>query len=139
MTTIAHGIVMISLGCKRAHFTCAIWYLMSSADYLPVYFQATLGAGPIESAVKGLPASIIIAPFALLAGLSVHFIHKYRPTILVGWCLLISGFGIMSLMRAGDSTAQWVGYQIVGAAGIGILVSTSGYIRSRGLNADMQV
>lgn len=101
---------------------------MPSLDYIPVYFQATLGADPIESAVKGLPASLIIAPFAFLSGLSIHFSRKYRPTILAGWFLLISGFGIMSLMKAGNSTAQWIGYQIVVSAGIGILVSCTPYI-----------
>ena len=71
--------------------------LTAHADYLPVYFQATLGSGPLGSAVKGLPSSLIIAPFALMSGLSVHFLGKYRPTITVGWCLLITGFGILTI------------------------------------------
>ncbi|PSS06598.1 hypothetical protein PHLCEN_2v3656 [Hermanssonia centrifuga] len=107
MTTMAHGIIMISL-----------------IYYLPVYFQATLGSSPLGSAVKGLPSCLIIAPFALMSGLSIHFIKRYRPTITLGWMLLIAGFGILSLLKAGDSTAKWVGFQIVAAAGTGMLFSS---------------
>ncbi len=57
-----------------------------------------------------------------MSGLSIHFIKRYRPTITLGWMLLIAGFGILSLLKAGDSTAKWVGFQIVAAAGTGMLV-----------------
>ncbi len=92
-------------------------------DYLPVYFQATLGASPIGSGVDGLPTALIIAPCALFAGVTVHVMKKYRPVILTGWILTIVGFGLLSLLRANNSVAQWVGYQIVAAVGVGMLVS----------------
>lgn len=89
---------------------------------MPVYFQATLGSGPLGSSVKSLPSSLIIAPFALCSGLSVHFLGRYKPSILVGWVLLMVGCGILSLLRADDTIAQWVGYQFIVAAGVGVLV-----------------
>ena len=95
----------------------------ANTDYLPVYFQATLGAGPLGSAVKMLPSSLIIAPFALVSNLSIHVLQKYRPTILAGWALLMIGFGVLSLLKAGDPMSKWVGYQIIAAMGTGILVS----------------
>ncbi|THH00030.1 hypothetical protein EW026_g2414 [Hermanssonia centrifuga] len=108
MSTLTHGIVMISI-----------------IYYLPVYFQATLGASPIGSGVDGLPTALIIAPCALFAGVTVHVMKKYRPVILTGWILTIVGFGLLSLLRANNSVAQWVGYQIVAAVGVGMLFSTT--------------
>ncbi|KAJ3555468.1 hypothetical protein NM688_g2562 [Phlebia brevispora] len=104
LTTMTHGIMM-----------------MAFIYYLPVYFQATLGAGPLGSSVKGLPASLIVAPCALLAGLMVHFMQKYKPAIALGWCLATIGFGILSMMKAGDPIGKWVGYQIIASVGIGFL------------------
>lgn len=95
----------------------------SSLDYMPVYFQATLGSGPLGSSVKGLPSSLIVAPFALVAGLMVHTMQKYKPAIALGWVVIIVGFGILSMMKSGDPMAKWVGYQVVAAMGTGLLVS----------------
>ncbi|KAF7797451.1 hypothetical protein EIP86_008648 [Pleurotus ostreatoroseus] len=104
LTTMTHGIMM-----------------MSFIYYMPVYFQATLGSGPLGSAVKGLPSSLIVAPFALVAGLMVHTLQRYRPAIALGWVVIIIGFGILSMMKSGDPPAKWVGYQIVAAMGTGLL------------------
>jgi len=39
--------------------------------------------------------------------------------------MTIIGFGLLSLMRVDSSEAQWVGYQILVAAGTGVLYSTT--------------
>ena len=95
----------------------------SMLDYLPVFFQASLGASPIRSGVDMLPTSVVIAPFALIAGIMVQIMNKYRPANYIGWVVMIIGFGIMTLLRADSTTGQWVGYQILVGAGAGFLVS----------------
>lgn len=89
-----------------------------------MYFQATLGAGPIRSGVQMFPTALVIAPFAMLAGMSTQIFGKYRPANVLGWLLLSIGVGILSLLRADSNTGKWVGYQIIAAAGQGLLVCT---------------
>lgn len=47
---------------------------------------------------------------------------KYRPVNYVGWAITIIGFGLLSLLKYDSTTGQWVGYQILVAVGIGLLV-----------------
>ncbi|KAJ3554089.1 hypothetical protein NM688_g3288 [Phlebia brevispora] len=53
--------------------------------YLPVFFQATFGASPTRSGVDFLASALVIAPFALLAGVMVQVMKKYRPANYIGW------------------------------------------------------
>lgn len=84
-----------------------IWspLLTNNEDYLPVYFQAVLGASPLRSSVQTLPTALVIAPFALFCGIIVKVINKYRAVNVVGWIISIIGFGLLSLLRA-DSTLR---------------------------------
>ncbi|OBZ72796.1 putative transporter C3H1.06c [Grifola frondosa] len=107
------------------YFGTAVHGIVSASliFYLPVYFQASLGASPVQSAVDMLATALCISAFALMAGIVVSVTKKYRPVNGLAWVLIIIGFGLLSLLRADSSVGQWVGYQIVAAAGIGILVS----------------
>jgi hypothetical protein len=87
-----------------------------------VFFQACLGASPIRSAVDFLPGSLITAPFAFVAGVLVTISKKYRPGNWIGWVMAIVGFGLMSTLREDASVGKWVGYQVVVAIGIGMIV-----------------
>ncbi|KAJ7171237.1 iron permease [Mycena filopes] len=91
--------------------------------YLPVFFQACFGASPIRSAVDFLPGTLITVPFALLAGVTIGLTKKYRPVNWAGWCITIVGYGLVSMLREDSSVGQWVGYQIVGAIGVGLIFS----------------
>ncbi|KAF7792049.1 hypothetical protein EIP86_003077 [Pleurotus ostreatoroseus] len=104
LTTFFHGIVSIAL-----------------IYYISVYFQACLGAAPIRAGVDTLPAALFIAFFALGAGGTVQAINKYTPPNIAGWVFIVVGFGVMSLLKADSSVAQWVGYQVLATAGIGVL------------------
>ncbi|KAF8148433.1 iron permease [Crassisporium funariophilum] len=104
MSTMIHGITSISI-----------------IYYLPVYFQACLLASPIRSGVDMFGTALVIAPFALVCGITVQVQNKYRPANLVGWILTIIGFGLLSLLRAESNVGQWVGFQIVASAGTGMI------------------
>ncbi len=99
--------------------------VLTGADYMPVYFQASLDSSPLRSSVQALPTALIIAPFALVSGMMVKFLGRYRPSNILGWVITTIGFGLLSLLKADSPTSQWVGYQFLGAAGIGMIVSTS--------------
>jgi len=93
--------------------------------YIPVFFQACLGASPIRSGVDMLATALVIAPAGLSAGIMVQVQHKYRPANYVGWMLTVVGFGILSLLRADSSVGKWVGYQIIAAVGSGMIYAAS--------------
>ena len=69
-----------------------------------------------------LATALVIAPFALIAGVMVQTMNKYRPANVVGWVLILIGFGLLTLLNTDISTGKWVGYQIVAASGIGMIV-----------------
>lgn len=85
-------------------------------------FQACFGASPIRSAVDYLPGSLVGPPFAFFAGSMVSMSKRYRPVNWAGWIIAIVAFGLFSTIREDSSVGKWVGYQILGAAGLGILV-----------------
>ncbi|KAI0784111.1 iron permease [Abortiporus biennis] len=92
--------------------------------YLPTLFQACFLASPIRSGVDFFPSAFFTAPSAFLGSFAIQVTKKYRPTNVVGWILTVTGCGILSLMRYNSSVAQWVGYQIIAAIGIGILFTS---------------
>ena len=90
-------------------------------DYLPVYFQASLGASAVGSGVDMFALCLTIPPFAIFTGLSVQILNRYRPQNYVGWILIIVGFGILSLLDEKSSRAMYIGSQIPVAVGLGIV------------------
>ncbi|KAI0701971.1 iron permease [Cytidiella melzeri] len=89
--------------------------------YLPVYFQAVLGSSPIKSGVDTILFAVTIAAFALMSGIIVTVQKKYVPVNVAGWILLVVGFGVLSLLKYDSTQSQWLGYQVICAAGIGLL------------------
>jgi hypothetical protein len=92
-------------------------------DYMPVYFQAVLGSSPIHSGVQILGIALSISPFSLLSGIFVQKTKKYRLPNTVGWVVSIIAFGVFTLLKADSTEGEWVGYQIVMALGLGLIVS----------------
>ncbi|CAK5275820.1 unnamed protein product [Mycena citricolor] len=119
LTTAAHGIASL-----------AIIY------YLPVFFQACFGASPIRSAVDFLPGALLTAPFALIAGLLIMAGKRYREVNWIGWIFMIVAFGLISTLEATASTSQWVGFQVVGAIGTGLIFSAPVFPILAPLNPD---
>ena len=109
----------------------AFQYSHTITDYLPIFFQACLGASPIRSGVDMLATALVIAPFALLGGVMVQVQGKYRPANYIGWVITIIGFGLLTLLKADSSTGKWVGYQVVTAAGTGMIVSDHVHMTAR--------
>lgn len=88
--------------------------------FLPVYFQAVLGASPSRAGVQLLPTILIMIPAAISAGVSLSKLGRYRPIQHVAFALMVVGFGLLTLLKAEATTAQWVGYQLASAAGTGL-------------------
>ncbi|KAI0377086.1 MFS general substrate transporter [Hypomontagnella monticulosa] len=85
--------------------------------WLPIWFQAVLGASPTQSGVNYLPtvisdvlASIIGSGFAMQLG-------YWNPFLLFGEVAVSIGGGLLSTMYPGVSTGKWIGFQIFGGVG----------------------
>ena len=93
--------------------------------FLPIYFQAVLGSSPARSGVQILPLIIILLPFAVMGGLLLTKTGRYRPLQQIGYAMSSLGFGLTSRLTSKSSTAEWVVFQAVVAAGIGIPLSAT--------------
>ncbi|KAL3429290.1 multidrug resistance protein Fnx1 [Aspergillus tetrazonus] len=80
---------------------------------------------PIRSGVNLLPSAVTSIPFAILAGSGLSTLNRYRPLNFAGFALLVIAFGLFALLDNASSTGSWLGYQILGAAGVGILLTTT--------------
>ena len=88
--------------------------------FLPVYFQAVLGVTPSRAGIELLPTILFMIPAAITAGGLLSKFGRYRPIQHAGFALMVIGFGVMTLLKANATTAQWVGYQLPSAAGTGL-------------------
>ncbi|MCJ1352519.1 MAG: hypothetical protein MMC33_002503 [Icmadophila ericetorum] len=98
--------------------------LQTVAYFMPVYFQAVRGTSPLRSGVDFLPYACAIIPFSIVAGVLISKVGFYRPLHLAGFALNAIGVGLLSILNENSSKAAWACFQIIAAAGIGILLSS---------------
>lgn len=92
--------------------------------FLPVFFQSILLSSPTRSGVQFLPTAIVVIPFAVIAGGLVTSTGRYKPLCIIGFSLQSLSVGLFTTLNSSSSTAKWAIFQIISAAGIG-LVTTS--------------
>jgi len=100
------------------HTIVTLWQLY----FLPVYFQGVLGATPSRSGVMLLPTVFFLVPFAIVGGLLLTKFGRYKPIIIVGFAVMVVGFGVFTLLDENSSTGAWVGFQAIESAGTGLVV-----------------
>ncbi|GAB1313477.1 hypothetical protein MFIFM68171_03687 [Madurella fahalii] len=93
------------------------------AYWLPVYFQAVKESTPTQSGIDTLPVSMIMIPFSILAGGGVTAIGRFRPFQFAGISLLTISMGLFSMLDIESPKGYWVGFQVVAAAGAGMLLT----------------
>ncbi|KAI0853025.1 MFS general substrate transporter [Daldinia vernicosa] len=87
--------------------------------YLPLYFQAVLGASPIMSGVYLLPVAVTLCVVSSLAGVYISRSGRYRPQIYLGFVLMILGTGLYINLQDYPSWPRIIIYQIIAGVGIG--------------------
>lgn len=90
--------------------------------FLPIYFQAVLEDSPTDSGTHILPTIFSLALGAIASGQLMSKFGRYRPLHHAGFALLATGFGLLLLLSRETSTVKWVGLQIPGGLGIGIIL-----------------
>ncbi|KAI0400704.1 multidrug resistance protein Fnx1 [Xylaria palmicola] len=93
--------------------------------YLPVYFQSVLEKTPTDSGVGLLPSAIGTLPFAMAAGTALSKYGHYRPWHFIGFALCALGYGLLTRLDSNTAVGYWVGIQILVAAGLGVLFTTT--------------
>jgi hypothetical protein len=66
---------------------------------------------------------MILLPFAIVSGLIVTKVGRYRPMHHIGFAVMLIGFGLFTLLDSHSTTAEWVIYQAIVAMGSGIIVA----------------
>lgn len=94
---------------------------ISGSYYLPLYFQAILGATPILSGVYLLPTALGLAVTSIGTGAFIAKKGWYLPPIYFGFTMMTIGYGLFIDLDAHSSWAKIIIYQIIAGAGIGTL------------------
>ena len=92
--------------------------------FMPIYFQAVLGSSPARSGVQLLPSVITLMVSGAIGGGAMQKTGRYRPFHHLGFALMTVGFGLFTLLSDKSSTAIWIVFQVVFAAGTGLSIGT---------------
>ena len=95
-----------------------IWCLLY---YFPLYFEAVKEYNPVLAGVSLFPIILTLAPSAIVTGLLITKIGRYRWAIWLGWTLTTVGIGLLCLLKAETSVLGWVFLMLVPGLGLGIL------------------
>ncbi|BDD60843.1 Efflux pump fus6 [Monascus purpureus] len=92
--------------------------------FLPVYFQAVLGASPTRSGIMLFPIATTTAPFGVMAGILITVTGHYRIFHFLGFALMAVACGLFSLLDEHSTTGDWVGFQILFGVGAGFIFTS---------------
>lgn len=94
---------------------------ISGSYYLPLYFQAVLGATPLLSGVYLLPFALTLSIGSGIVGVFIKKTGRYLECIYVGLFIMTLGVGLFIDLSADSSWAKIILYQIVAGFGCGPL------------------
>ncbi|KAH9879394.1 hypothetical protein J1614_002834 [Plenodomus biglobosus] len=89
--------------------------------YMPLYFEAVKGMGPILAGISMFPWTFTVAPASVATGIAIAVTGRYLWANRLGWFLATLGFGILIMLKPETSTVSWVFLNLVGGLGTGIL------------------
>jgi hypothetical protein len=92
---------------------------ISGSYYLPLYFQAVLGATPLLSGVYLLPTALSLSFASISTGIFIKKTGKYLPPIYTGFIFLTLGFGLFINLTPSSSWAKIIIFQIIAGIGAG--------------------
>ncbi|TKA76226.1 hypothetical protein B0A49_03306 [Cryomyces minteri] len=98
---------------------CHGFVFIAGSYYLPLYFQAVLGATPLLSGVYLLPFALSLSFASAGTGIFIRKTGKYLPPIWFGMAWMTLGFGLFVDFSATISWPRIILYQIVAGIGVG--------------------
>ncbi|GAB7364393.1 hypothetical protein MBLNU230_g4936t1 [Neophaeotheca triangularis] len=94
---------------------------IAGSYYLPLYFQAIRGLGPLLSGVYLLPTAISLSISSIATGIFIRKTGLFLPPIYTGVFFLVLGYGLFVDFSATSSLAKIILYQGVAGFGVGPL------------------
>ena len=110
----------VAASCLGAFFIYGTFLV--HAYYLPIWFQAIKNDTAIMSGVSLIAYVAGNALFSVVAGISVSKIGYFAPPAIIGAAIGTVGCGLLSTLQVDSGPGQWVGYQVVASAGLGMAV-----------------
>jgi len=92
----------------------------TAAFFLPLYFQAVLGASPLLSGVWILPFAVTMGVSAAGAGVYLKRVGRYLDCIRLGFVLTVVGAGLLYTLPDAESWGKIIGFQLLIGIGVGI-------------------
>ncbi|KAF1944083.1 hypothetical protein EJ02DRAFT_420661 [Clathrospora elynae] len=120
-----YPIMPLSLFAKRSNLAALgvcffhSFVFISGSYFLPLYFQAVLGATPILSGVYLLPTALSLSFLSVFTGVFIKKTGQYLPMIWFGMIMMTLGFGLFIDLDVHSSWAKIIIYQIIAGIGVG--------------------
>lgn len=92
---------------------------ISANFFLPLYFQAVLGANPILSGVYLFPFVISLSFTSAFVGAIIKKTGQYLPPIWLGLFFMTLGFGLFIDLPVGRTWGRIFAFQIIAGIGVG--------------------
>jgi hypothetical protein len=89
--------------------------------YVPIFFQFTRGDSALKAAVRLLPFIVIFVVSVMIAGGTLPIVGRYQIYYILGGALSLAGGACMFTIDASTSVARIYGYEILIAAGTGLV------------------
>lgn len=120
-----YPVIPLRLFSKRSNVaalgTCFVHgaVFISGSFYLPLYFQAVLGATPLLSGVYLFPFVLSLSFMSAATGVYIRKTGEYRYPIWAGMAFMTFGFGLYINFPAEASWPRIIIYQIIAGLGVG--------------------
>jgi hypothetical protein len=98
---------------------CHGYVFIAGSYYLPLYFQAVLGATPLLSGVYLLPFAVTLSIVSGMTGIFIKKTGKYLPPIMFGLTVMTIGFGLFIDLDVEANWAKIIIFQIIAGIGVG--------------------
>ncbi|KAF2501909.1 putative MFS aflatoxin efflux pump [Lophium mytilinum] len=93
--------------------------LMAIVYYLSIWFQAAQGHSAMQAGIRTTPLVLSLVIFGIVAALVTEKLGYYVPVMLCGPVLCAVGAGMLSTLKPGAGSGQWISYQVIYGVGIG--------------------
>lgn len=92
---------------------------ISGSYYLPLYFQAVLGASPLNSGLYILPYVVSLSLVSAASGALIKKTGKYLPSIIGGMFLMTLGYGLFIDLEPQTNWPKIILFQLIAGSGVG--------------------
>ena len=94
--------------------------MMGSLVYLSVYLQFVAGYSPTKAGLALLPMMLGVGPMAMITGITISKIGKYKPFPIAGTAIAVLGMYLMSRLGVNTSATERGVYMFILGVGLGM-------------------